>query len=100
MNRFGLTELYVPDPPTSAQVDVVFVHGLNGDPEKTWTSKVNGCFWPKQLLPPCVEEEKVRILTWGYDADVINTLGNGVTKDKVHNHAELLLANLTANRRV
>lgn len=41
----------------------------------------------------------MRVLVYGYDADV--TSGSvGVTKDKIHNHAERLVADLVANRRV
>ena len=83
-------------------MDLVFVHGLNGDPKDTWTSKENGVFWPGQLLPSFVEDQNVRILVYGYDADVTSFKGTagGVTKDKIHNHAERLIADLCANRRV
>ena len=54
-------------------------------------------FWPGQLLPPIVEEEKARILVYGYDADV-TSVTDGVSKDKIHNHAEGLVAALCANR--
>ena len=32
-----------------AEVDVVFVHGLNGHPEKTWAGPTN--LWPRDFLP-------------------------------------------------
>ena len=102
VQRFGLTEISAPDPSSSALVDVVFVHGLNGDPKKTWTSRDSDVFWPEKLLPRFVEEQKVRVLVYGYDADVTSFRGGsgGVTKDKIHNHAESLVADLFANRRV
>lgn len=80
-------------------VDVVFVHGLNGHPYDTWTSEKSKIFWPGDLLPPIVEEEKVRILVYGYDAGV-TSFTDGVSKDKIHNHAEGLVAELCANRRM
>jgi hypothetical protein len=83
-----------------ANVDLVFVHGLNGHPEYTWTSGgdvQSGVFWPFQLLPPIVEEEKARILVYGYDADVAS-FTDGVPKDRIHKHAEHLIAELCANR--
>jgi len=49
-------------------------------------------------LPPRVEEEKARILVYGYDADVVS-FTDGASKDKIHNHAEHLIAELCANRR-
>jgi len=97
VSRFGLTQVYIP--PGTPQVDVVFVHGLNGDPHNTWTSEKAKTFWPAQLLPPIVEEEKARILVYGYDADV-TSFTDGVSRDKIHNHAEHLVAELAANRRI
>lgn len=99
MLRFGLTEVHAPNPASSAQVDLVFVHGLNGDPKNTWTSKETEVFWPKDLLPEFLDDQKGRVLVYGYDADVAS-LGNGVSKDKLHNHSERLVADLFANRRV
>lgn len=96
VNRFGLTEVHRPP---GAEVDVVFVHGLNGHPYDTWTSEHPKTFWPGQLLPPILEEEKTRIVVYGYDADV-TSFTDGVSRDKIHNHAEHLVAELYANRRV
>ena len=45
-----------------------------------------------------VEEEKARILVYGYDADIAS-FTDGVSRDKIHNHAEHLVAELCANRR-
>lgn len=60
IGRFGLSQVYAPT--GGGKVDVVFVHGLNGDPQKTWTSEKSKTFWPSQLLPPILEEEKVQML--------------------------------------
>lgn len=96
VNRFGLTEIHTSRP---ADVDIVFVHGLQGNPQNTWTSENSKIFWPEQLLPPILEEQHARILVYGYDAD-ITSFTDGVSKDKIHNHAEHLVAELAANRRV
>lgn len=40
------------------------------------------------------------MLVYGYDADVTSLCSGGVTKDKIHNHAERLIADLFANRRI
>ena len=96
-NRYGLFQIHAPS--GEAFVDVVFVHGLNGHPYDTWTSEKSNIFWPGDLLPPIVEEEKARILVYGYDADV-TSFTDGVSKDKIHNHAESLVAELCANRRM
>lgn len=75
------------------------MHGLNGNPHNTWTSVKSKVFWPAQLLPPLLEEEKARVLVYGYDADV-TSFTDGVSHDKIHNHAEHLTAELAANRRI
>jgi hypothetical protein len=66
IKRFEITEIYAhPD----AKVDIVFVHGLNGDSRLTWTAR-NGVFWPTQLLPATLKSAQARILVYGYNADV------------------------------
>lgn len=66
IKRFEITEVYAP---TEAKVDIVFVHGLNGDPRLSWTAK-NGTFWPTELLPITLKSAHARILVYGYNADV------------------------------
>ena len=66
IKRFEVTEVYAHP---NAKVDIVFVHGLNGDPRHTWTGK-NGTFWPTQLLPVSLKASQARILTYGYNGDV------------------------------
>ena len=113
--RFGLTE--VSTPAGCSNVDVVFVHGINGHPYDTWTSEKHKTFWPAQLLPPLIEEAKARVLVYGYDADTgsptENTLSSGkaldvddhlnyrtpLAQDRIHHHAETLIASLCADRR-
>ena len=97
INRYSLTQIHAPE--GGGKVDVVFVHGLNGDPEKTWTAEKSRIFWPSMLLPPVLEEQKARILVYGYDADVTSFTGS-TSKEKIHNHAEHLVAALAANRSI
>ncbi len=47
------------------------------------------------LLPTNVK--KARILVYGYDAEVAS-MKEGISKDKIHNHAETLVQRLCANR--
>lgn len=92
--QFGLSEVHSPPNP---QVDVVFVHGLNGHPYNTWATPQT--FWPADLLPSALEDQRCRILTYGYDANV-TAFTDGTSKDKIHNHAEHLASRLVANRGV
>lgn len=77
-------------------MDIVFVHGLNGHPYNTWKSQ-SGIFWPSELLPEVLEH--VRILTYGYNAEVA-AFRDGSSRDHIHHHAETLASGLAANRNV
>ncbi|KAL4882870.1 hypothetical protein BJY04DRAFT_206782 [Aspergillus karnatakaensis] len=95
---FGLTQIYESPSPG---VDIVFVHGLNGHPHRTWTSP-RGTFWPVDLLPGVLGQSQsrgVRILTYGYNANV-TSFTDGASKDKIHHHSETLAAQLAANRTI
>lgn len=97
IKQFGLTQIYTPrDEPT---IDIVFVHGLNGHPQNSWTSKNTGCFWPVDLLPDILAAQRPRILTYGYNANV-TAFTDGVSRDTVVSHAETLASSLAANRNV
>ena len=61
----GLTELTSDGEEKS--VDVVAVHGLQGDPFTTWESKDGGT-WLEDILPK--EVPSARIMTFGYDSIV------------------------------
>ncbi|KAH8587436.1 hypothetical protein B0O99DRAFT_601687 [Bisporella sp. PMI_857] len=96
IKRFEVTEVYShPD----AKVDVVLVHGLNGDPRNTWTAK-NGVFWPTQLLPATLKSVKARILVYGYNGDVVTFGGKGdsPSSDMLYQHAQSLVTNLAMER--
>ncbi|KAJ5728287.1 hypothetical protein N7493_004617 [Penicillium malachiteum] len=95
VKAFGLTQVYAPrgDP----TVDIVFVHGLNGHPHDSWTSKSTNCFWPVDLLPDVLASQRPRILTYGYNANV-TAFTDGASRDSIVSHAETLASNLAANR--
>ncbi|KAL4969522.1 LipA and NB-ARC domain protein [Aspergillus stella-maris] len=96
IRQFGLNVVY--DSP-NALVDIVFVHGLNGHPHRTWTSSKTGTFWPVDLLPDVLSQSRVRILTYGYNANV-TSFTDGTSKDRILNHSETLAASLAANRTI
>ncbi|KAN0110923.1 hypothetical protein V8E51_007310 [Hyaloscypha variabilis] len=76
-------------------VDIIFVHGLTGDREKTWRAKNSDTPWPQSLLPSKVSN--ARILTFGYDACVTDWRGM-VSKNRIANHAMNLLTSIATYR--
>ena len=97
LERFGLFEVY--DGGGQPDVDLVLVHGLNGHPQASWRADESGAFWPKDFLPQYLKEEKVRILTYGYNAAVNDLLGCQ-SSDRIHHHAQTLVQGLFARRSV
>lgn len=63
----GLRILHQPE---FASLDIIFVHGLGGHSQKTWTKNHDpSLFWPEIWLPYEPDVGKARILTFGYDAN-------------------------------
>ncbi|MCJ1379890.1 hypothetical protein MMC17_002993 [Xylographa soralifera] len=88
----GLKVLYKAD---DAKVDIIFVHGLTGHREETWTAKGVKDSWPQTLLPQIISQS--RILTFGYDAKVADWVSE-VSKNRLGNHAEGLLEAVASYR--
>ncbi|TVY19242.1 Vegetative incompatibility protein HET-E-1 [Lachnellula arida] len=80
--------------PTDAELDIVFVHGLTGNRDTTWTHK-NGVFWP-QLLAEDIKA--VRIMTFGYDANPVKLWG-AVNGSNLRNHGKALASAVSDLRR-
>ncbi len=49
------------------QLDVVFIHGLTGDPKDTWISEADGQYWPEWL---CSDFPGIAVHALGYPAGV------------------------------
>lgn len=96
ISRYETTAVYThPD----AKVDIILVHGLNGDPEKSWTAK-NGLFWPADLLPHSLREARANILVYGYNADVYSKRHGASPSDNfIYMHAQTLVTSLTHYRK-
>lgn len=59
----------VHQPKASAPLDIIFVHGLGGDSQKTWAKGHDpNLFWPRLWLPLDSDVGKARILSFGYNA--------------------------------
>jgi hypothetical protein len=97
---YGLFQLY--DPPQGivrshsnasydTRVDIVAIHGINGDARQTWTHG-NGKCWLKDFLPETHSE--ARIYTFGYPAGVAFSRSFA----KIEDFARRLLIDLTAVR--
>ena len=92
---YGIKTRHSPAPDEDLIADIVFVHGLTGSADSTWTSQKDDIHWPSQLL--CQDIIDVRISTFGYDADVVS-LWNPVSQNRLRNHAENLLGSLVRMR--
>lgn len=73
----------------------MFLHGLTGNRETTWTNKSTGVFWPAHLLK--IDVPNTRIVTFGYDADIAHFWGTAC-QNCIRNHA-VNLANALAQLR-
>lgn len=74
-------------------VDIVFVHGLCGDLLNTWTS--SRTLWPRDLLSK--DFPNARIITWGYDSNVVNFFAPS-SKNSLFGHANNLLTDVATLR--
>ncbi len=116
----GLTTLHQPRDEQSVIADLVFVHGLQGHPRKTWQSSVTpqqhtsiihhlkrrsvqtrdeegaGVFWPADLIPQ--DYPKLRVLTYGYDSNVTEYFASSTSKNGIFDHGNSLLNALSRER--
>ena len=93
-DAIGLTLVH--DPVDSPAVDLIFVHGLGGASVRSWCFHHDqALFWPKHWLPSDLNETKVRILTFGYNAEVLSKTR---TKANISDFAKSLLASMKYER--
>ena len=138
VHKLGFTTLS--DGGQNPTIDIVFVHGLQGHPAKTWTfgkfegpsgevdeisdppaaSKDSrrlrdlfsrkrkpsttrgkarpGVFWPESLLKKHEDCQTARIMTYGYDSDVIRFVGGPANLNTISDNGETLLVGLARER--
>ena len=81
--------------PSYSEVDIIFLHGLTGRPDRTFLDDKTQTYWPVHLLPQDIPN--ARILSFGYDADVAKFLGP-VGQNTLEDHASDLLNDLARIR--
>jgi len=89
---YGLKTLYNR---STAEVDIVAVHGLNGHREHTFTA-ANGVCWLGSLLP--AKAPNIRVLSYGYDARTHSS--SLLSREHLHGHAEQLIEELRRERTI
>jgi len=87
-SNYGIRTLYEPKDPAAVVVDVVFIHGLTGNAFNTWLHVPTRKHWPSMMLKDSIPD--LRILSFGYDADVVNWWSQTAT-NTISNHAENML---------
>ncbi|KAK4140979.1 uncharacterized protein C8A04DRAFT_31526 [Dichotomopilus funicola] len=74
-------------------VDLVLVHGVDGDPIKTWTWQEKDSppvFWPADLLPK--ERPTTRVLSFGFNAAMYHSNTTSTIRDRARNLLGLISA--------
>ena len=119
VEALGLTTLHQPRDEQSVTADLVFVHGLQGHPKRSWQSSVRlqqhtsthnpfkrsktsqkdggaGIFWPADLIPH--DFPTIRVLTFGYDSQITRHYATGTSKNGIFDHGNSLLNALSRER--
>ena len=124
VKELGLTQIDGHPKDYDFIADVVFVHGLQGHPKRTWQSNSSAkssqplhkrlldfrtlgkndqqceahgrLFWPADIFPH--DFDNVRILTYGYDSKVTKAFKNPTSKNGIFQHGRSFLGALSRVR--
>ncbi|KAH7175932.1 Alpha/Beta hydrolase protein [Dactylonectria macrodidyma] len=81
--KYGLFKLAErqPDPsePETYPVDIIAVHGLNGDAYSTWTHSSTGVLWLRDFLPSFLPG--CRVYTYGYPSKLFCKVSHACVED-------------------
>jgi hypothetical protein len=77
--KIGLFELAKGKHDGEKTIDVVAVHGLQGDSYQTWTHE-NGTMWLESILPDKIPQ--ARIMTFGYNSTIAFSSSEAKLEDK------------------
>ena len=77
----------------ATRMDIIFVHGLRGDVDDTWTK--DGVCWPRDLLK--LDLPKARIMSWAWDASVARVF-EYASQTTLFQNAEALLFDIQCLR--
>ncbi|KAH6843219.1 hypothetical protein B0I37DRAFT_383999 [Chaetomium sp. MPI-CAGE-AT-0009] len=84
-----LHTLKLPSDPDQAPLDIVAIHGLNGDWQKSWTNPRDESFlWLRDLLP--TKFPGARIMSFEYDARAIGAISPAGVREHADNLIKLL----------
>ena len=95
-DRIGKTDNYgikILHDPSSAVLDIVFVHGLTGSAYSTWLHEDSGKYWPRDLIKNDISD--ARVMTFGYNRDASHFW----RQDGISDHAKILLLKLAMRRK-
>ena len=92
-DSYGIKVLHNPESATI--VDIVFVHGLTGNSFHTWFDRTSQTHWPRDLIKEDLPD--ARVMTFGYDADVVHAIGSA-SLESISSYSGDLLASLSGKR--
>lgn len=81
--------------PTMYDVDIVFLHGITGRPDKTFFDAKTDTYWPVHILSRDIPN--ARLFSFGYDADVAKFV-EPTGKNTIEDHASDLVNDLSNDR--
>lgn len=91
----GLSLVHPPNK-NHCKYDIVFVHGLNGDPYDTWFSSKSNYYWPKLISDNL---NTARVWTLGYEIKASSWQGHTMPLyDRAMNTLEWLITNLKSEK--